>query len=307
MASIRTDLAMESAQAMGEHIQGVQVTEEKAQYPGAFVHTVEVLDEQGEQAIGKPKGIYVTITSEEMTQDEPATEKAIAEALKEKLLEMLKTPPDKDPPILIVGLGNREITADSLGPGVVDDILVTRHLLRYLPEYLDKRANNVCAIAPGVLGDTGIETEEVVRSIVGQIHPSCVIAIDSLASRSIKRIATTVQLANTGIAPGAGVGNHRPKLDEKSLGIPVIAIGVPMVVYAATIVEEAAEQALANPQIGQSCREKVGEIVKSDCGDMVVTPKEIDKIVRSCAAMIANGINMAVHGIEYDEVQRFLQ
>jgi spore protease len=225
--------------------------------------------------------------------------------------------------VLVVGLGNWNVTSDSLGPKVVSKLMVTRHLIQYVPEEVEDGVRPVCAIAPGVLGITGIETGEIVRGIVDRIRPDCIIAIDALASRRLERVNTTIQIADTGISPGSGVGNKRMDLSRDTLGVPVIAIGVPTVVDAATIANDTidlvidsfidkAEQGtdFFNMLKNIDRNEKYQLMQKSlepYTGNLIVTPKEIDEVIERIAKAIANGINIAVHqGITIDDVDRFL-
>jgi len=197
---------------------------------------------------------------------------------------------------LVVGLGNRMVTPDALGPLTVDGTLVTRHLYRELPHLTDKRMSPVCAVAPGVLGVTGIETMEMVRSIIQEIRPRAVIAVDSLAARSTSRVGSTVQLTDTGIQPGSGVGNHRAALSGETLGVPVLALGVPMVIYAATIARDAFELLAGEDEYQDEALDQMTEeLLAGSMGEMIVTPREVDALVGDAANMLACGINRALH------------
>ncbi len=232
--SFRTDLADErrdiyrKANKM-EEIDGIQSQEEE--FNKHIKKTkVNVTNETGEKAIGKPKGTYVTI---DINNLKVAQEKEIEEAatcLSQEIKELIKKHIDEKAEILVVGLGNEYVTPDALGPKVIADIDVTRHILQYMPQYLDENTRSVTAISPGVLGTTGIETVEILKGIVDNIKPKLIIAIDALASRDLNRISKTIQLSDTGIIPGAGVGNKRNEISINTLNIPVIAIGVPTVV-----------------------------------------------------------------------------
>ena len=223
---------------------------------------------------------------------------------------------------MVIGLGNRNITADALGPLTVGSVLVTRHLLEYMPEEIDSRLRSVCAISPGVLGITGIETVEIVRGLAEHIHPSLIIAVDALCSRRMERINTTIQLTDTGIIPGAGIGNRRMSINRDSLGIPVIAIGVPTVVDAATIVSDTIDMIIENlkENAGESrpiykmleviaAEDKFGlikQVLTPHFGDFIVSPKEVDTAVSSISDIIANGINIALHkGIGLEDIDRY--
>ena len=213
---------------------------------------------------------------------------------------------DKQGEILVVGLGNIYVTPDSLGPKVVQDIDITRHIMEYVPDAIDKNARPVSAISPGVLGTTGIETLEILKGIVDNIKPKLIIIIDALASRSMERISSSVQLADTGIVPGAGVGNKRKEITKDTLGVPVIAIGIPTVVEAATIaadsldmfIKKLQEEAKSNEYLNKIQEEDKYEMIKevltpSDY-NFIVTPKEIDELIENMSSIVARGINFAV-------------
>ena len=214
---------------------------------------------------------------------------------------------DNKSPVLVVGLGNLYVTPDALGPKVVNEIDITRHLIEYMPGVLDESTRPVSAIAPGVLGTTGIETQEILKGIVDNIKPSLIIIIDALASRSIERISSSIQLADTGIVPGAGVGNARKELTEEKLGVPVIAIGIPTVVEAATIaadsltlfIKKVQEQAQSNDFLNQLQEEDKYEMIKEVLSpndyNFIVTPKEIDELIENMKDIVARGINFAVN------------
>jgi spore protease len=213
--------------------------------------------------------------------------------------------------VLVVGLGNRMVTPDALGPAVCDAVFVTRHIHEYAPEGIDQRLGNVSAIAPGVLGITGIETGEVVEGVVERMKPSLVIAVDSLASRSLERVRTTIQIANTGIAPGAGIGNKRKALDQETLGVPVLALGVPLVVYAATVAQDLMETAMNKTPSDVNIRPGVQRVLDAmmdvEGADMIVTPKEIDKVVDDVARIIADALNISLHkNMTIEEVRRYM-
>ena len=210
----------------------------------------------------------------------------LAKTLRGMLPEGMKT-------ALVVGLGNRSVTPDSLGPRTAERVLVTRHIGDSLP--WGAEMNSVCAAAPGVLGVTGMETAEILRGMVAHVKPDAVIAVDALAARSSKRIASTIQITDTGITPGSGVGNHRKALDRRTLGVPVIAVGVPLVVYASTIASDAL-CALGEGEVEEeriaACVERV---VSEKLGEMIVTPRDVDALVERMAGVLADGINQALH------------
>ena len=229
-----------------------------------------------------------------------------AEAVTGELKELINKHTQAQDDILVVGLGNIYVTPDSLGPKVIKDIDITRHFLKYTPEYIDPNTRPVTAISPGVLGTTGIETSEIIKGIVDNVKPKLVIVIDSLASKSIERISSTIQIADTGIVPGAGVGNTRNELSEKTLGIPVIAIGVPMVVEAATIaadsidlfIEKMQQESKSNDYLNSLKQENKYQMIKEALNpreyNLIVTPKEIDDLIENMSSVVARGINYAI-------------
>ena len=201
--------------------------------------------------------------------------------------------------VLVIGLGNRRITADSLGPRTIDGVLVTRHMRENTPVPLKGRLRSVSAVAPGVLGVTGLETAEMVQGVVEHTKPDAVIAVDALAARETCRICTTLQISDTGIQPGSGVGNHRLGLNEETLGVPVIAVGVPMVVYASTIVRDALDLLSEDmPADGTdhtaALDSMVDRVVERRLGDLVVTPREVDERVTQMARLLSGGLNRAL-------------
>ncbi len=321
----RTDIAaelremyLESASESSE-IEGVHAEEEKCG-GGITLTRVRIENSDGEKKLGKNMGSYITIDMpSELTDKQTVYEEACRVCAKElSALIDLK----KDDTVLVIGLGNRSITADALGPETVKSVLVTRHLIEYMPEEIDSRLRSVCAIAPGVLGQTGVETAEIVQSLSKKLEPALIIAIDSLCSRRMDRVNSTIQITDTGITPGAGIGNSRLSLDRDSLNVPVIAIGVPTVVDAATIAGDTIELLLEELKLNAgekkplykilktvSEEDKSGlikEVLTADYGNFVVTPKEVDEVVEEISRIIANGINIALHeGITLDDIDRF--
>lgn len=268
---------------------------------------VDVLNEEAEKYIGKVMGRYVTFDLKDLMyadNDEiEKTAKLISVDLKKLVDEKLS---NKDGDILVVGLGNQFSTPDSLGPKVISEIEITRHLKKYAPQYVVEGAKTISAIAPGVLGTTGIESYEIIKGIVDNIKPKLIIAIDSLASKSVKRISSSIQISNTGIAPGSGVENKRFEITQSTLGIPVIAIGVPMVVDLATIAEECLNVYIGKLQDEAKSNKELNNI-KSNCNydqiksaivpdnlNMIVTPKEIDDMVENMKCIVAKSINYAL-------------
>ncbi len=309
--NFRTDLALErrdlykKANNLDKEIDGIETEEEEN---GTNIHTsrVKVTNQKGADAIGKPIGTYVTIDIKKLKL---ATEDDIqksSEVLSNELKKLLEKHITKEDEILVVGLGNLYVTPDALGPKVINEIDVTRHILTYMPKALPEDTRVVSAVSPGVLGTTGIETLEILKGIVDNIHPKLIIVIDALASRSMERISSTIQLADTGITPGAGVGNTRKDLSKDTLGIPVIALGVPTVVDAATIaadslelfIEKAKEDANSNEFLNKLQEEDkyamIKEVLVPEDYNFIVTPKEIDDLIENMKDIIARGINMSM-------------
>lgn len=306
----RTDLALErrdlyrKANNMKEEIPGIETNEEEKN--GTKVTRVKITNEEGASAIGKPIGNYITIDIKNVklaTEDEIQNS---AEILAEELRKLYDIHLNGKEDILVVGLGNMGVTPDALGPSVVKDIDITRHLLKYAPQYLEEGARPVSALAPGVLGTTGIETQEILKGIVDNVKPKLLIVIDSLASKSIERISSTVQIADTGIVPGAGVGNARKEISKDTLGIPVIALGIPTVVEAATIAADSIELFIEKLQQDAKSNEYLNELQNEDKYEMIkevlvpndfnfiVTPKEIDGLIENMSSIVARGINISL-------------
>jgi len=291
MRQIRTDLAMEASSAAGS-IPGVSISHWEES--GVTVTEVLIETDGASKALGKKKGAYVTFECEGVRRRDPESREAVSNLLGEEIARLL--PPDENnAPVMVVGLGNRSVTPDALGPKTVDHTLVTRHLLQEMPDQVDERLSPVCAIAPGVLGVTGLETMETVSALVREIKPRCLICIDSLAARASKRVGMSVQLSDTGIQPGSGVGNHRRSLDETELGVKVIAIGMPTVIYAATIARDALEMISDGETDEKTMDEITRALFENEIGEMIVTPREVDDMIDDAALMIASGINRALH------------
>lgn len=322
--SIRTDLAME-AREMAQEQNQIEIPGVKAETvkpdEDITITRVEVVSKIGEDHIGKPIGNYITLEVPGISDGDKVYEEQVKQHLANEIRRLVRL--NNDSVILIIGLGNWNVTPDAVGPKVVEKVLVTRHIFEYVPEQVDDRMRQICAVAPGVLGITGIETGEIVKGIVERVKPDLVIAIDALASRKTDRIGSTIQVADTGIDPGSGLGNKRMALTMETLGVPTLAIGVPTVVYAHTIgrdsiemlLTEFAEQAPSNSsflQLLQGIDEQhldhlVGEVLTEGLGDLVVTPKEVDVLIDDAAGIIADGINLAIHnGLSLEDVSRYL-
>ena len=282
MRTRRTDLAMEARELWQESagemtaLSGVEARDECRD--GIPVNTVRILDQEGERALGKPRGTYVTLTVEGLAARREDIFRRAVRAVAGALWELGRELPPRGL-ILVVGLGNRDITPDAVGPKVHDQMLVTRHLLRQMPEQFGG-LRPVASVAAEVLGTTGVESGELVRAVCDAIRPAGVVAVDALASRSLKRLCSTIQLSDTGITPGSGVGNHRMGLNRESLGVPALAVGVPTVVDGAT---------LAADLLGAE------ELPRLEAGrELLVTPKDIDSQVSDLARVIGYGINLAL-------------
>ncbi len=311
MYNFRTDLASErrdiyqKANNVEGQINGVESEQEEID-ENLRVERVKITNEEGEKAIGKPVGTYVTVDIKGLKiAQEEELEKA-ATVVSRELGKIIDNHIDKQGEILVVGLGNIYVTPDSLGPKVINDIEVTRHIINYLPQYVEKGTRMVSAISPGVLGTTGIETVEILKGIVDNINPKLLIVIDALASRSIERISSTVQISDTGIVPGAGVGNTRSEISKNSLGIPVVAIGIPTVVETAVLVndsldlfiEKLQDEAKSNDYLNRLKEEDNYEEIKEALipkeYNLIVTPKEIDELIENMTKIVATGINQSV-------------
>lgn len=313
------DLALEAREASTKtDISGVNFISEDTE--GIKTSWVEVLNEKGEKALSKEKGIYITIESTLINDGNLNAHDSLTDILCTYIRKLLdKYTYNK---ILVVGLGNENVTADSLGPRVVKKILVTRHQMETLPDELGEDLISVSAIAPGVMGQTGIETAETIQSIVKNIEPDLVIAIDALASRQVSRINTTIQITNTGINPGSGVGNKRKGLNEKTLGIPVIAIGVPTVVDATTLINTGISNLLDILASKVGNNEEIEKIVDSlndeernllldntlsTYGEnLFVTPKEVDDVMNRLSKVISKSINLSIQKITPFEIDNLL-
>ena len=301
-SGIRTDLALESRE-LNPDIKGVEEqTEERERMT---VSRIKITDRTAAEKLDKPIGKYVTLDAPELCNRPLDLFEQMSAALSEELRDMFTGLKD-DATVLVVGLGNRSITSDSLGPRVAERIYVTRHVTEYMPDALPGTVRSVCSVAPGVLGVTGIETMEIVRGVKEYAKPDMIIAIDALASRRAARINTTIQLTDTGISPGSGIGKG---LNSEVFGVPVIAIGVPLVVHAATITQEVIS--LIADKTGlhgdeEKLKRLAEQVISENLGQMVVTPKDIDSIVEDMSDIIATGINMALFGKSFEDVRMLI-
>lgn len=283
----RTDLALEAREIWSEAAKGAipkGVEEETGLKSGFLVTQVRVINEEGEKVLCKPKGTYITVELGRLMRREESAFSDGATVLGNELRDMLHL--NESDTVLVVGLGNPVITPDAVGHETVSNTLATRHLTERMPETFSN-FRSVAVLEPGVVGTTGIESTEVIKAVVERVRPSAVIAVDALASRRMDRVCRTVQLADTGIVPGSGVGNARTALNHKTLGVPVIAVGVPTVVDAATLAADIAQESGA----GELDKEALGKL----SGNMIVTPKDVDANVEDISKLIGYGINLALH------------
>jgi spore protease len=321
--NIRTDLAIEARELFKNgdtgDIPGVRVDVEKNE--DITITRVNVEEEVGARIMGKAKGNYITLEVPRLKDNDKDLQEDVSVALAKEIASLVKL--NDNSVILVVGLGNWNITPDALGPKVVEHLLVTRHIKEYIPDQIDESVRSVCAIAPGVLGITGIETSEVIKGIVDRIKPDVVIAIDALASRKLERVNTTIQIADTGINPGSGVGNNRKQLSKETLGIPVVAIGVPTVVDAATMANDTIDLVIDSMIAGASKGSEfykmlkemnrdekyklINEVLYPYFGHLMVTPKEVDRLIEDSSVVIADGLNVALHpGIDTKDLGRYI-
>lgn len=317
----RTDLAIEVAETLTKEQQsqkGISVTNKKGD--NYLLTHVAITNEAGSKQMQKPIGNYITIESQQLKENAPESHEVLIKLLAQEITKLTKLKASDS--ILITGLGNWNITPDALGPKVVSKLIVTRHLENAVPKEIAGSLRSVCAISTGVMGITGIETGEIIKSLVDNLKPTLVIAIDALAARRSSRINATIQMSDTGIAPGAGVGNPRMLLNQETLGVPVIAIGVPTVVDAGTLVNDTMNIILKSmmEQTEQGSKfyemlfnlehhEKYNLITKlldPYTENMFVTPKEVDSIIERLSNIIANSINIALHdGITMEDIGRY--
>lgn len=314
MYQIRTDLALETQEKMQEdhvELKGVRFLEEKID-KNLTISTVVIETENGAKTMGKPKGTYITIEAGNMDEEDEDYHREISVQLA-KIIKSLVRNKKEEMSILVVGLGNREVTPDALGPRVVDNLFITRHIIKEYGKYAfgSDKVNKISSIVPGVMAQTGMESLEIIKGIIEETKPDLIIAVDALAARSTKRLNRTIQVTDTGINPGSGVGNHRHGLNEKSLGVPVISIGIPTVVDAATIVNDtmynlitAMGESETLNNLGSTLGELneaekyelIRELLSPNLNAMFVTPKDIDESVKRLSFTISEGLNIAFMG-----------
>lgn len=296
---VRTDLALEARESVSEAdstLRGVITEEEYDEEADVRVTRVEITTKNAAKALGKPMGVYITIEAPGMMEPDDDYHREISQIIAKQLMEIIPDA-EKEQAILVVGLGNREVTADALGPHVVDNLFITRHIVREFGKaaYNKSKMNTISCMEPGVTGKTGMEAAEMIKGVVEQTKPGIMIVIDALAARSTRRLNRTVQISNTGIHPGSGVGNHRNALTEESMGIPVISIGVPTVVDAATIVGDALEKMYQDKQNGEkNWQLDAGKNTLPELHNMYVASKDIDAVIKRLSYTVSEGINIAL-------------
>lgn len=295
--NIHTDLALEDKERFESdnvEISGVSVDEFYDEEHEIRVTEVKILTENGAKSMRKPIGTYITMEMQNLVLPDEEYHHVVAEELSKYVGNVLQMDKDKeDYTVLVVGLGNRDVTPDALGPHTVECLNVTRHIVKEYGKYAmgEEAVNMVSAIAPGVMAQTGMESYEIIKGIVETTKPDAVIVVDALAARNTKRLNRTIQIADTGIHPGSGVGNHRNEISKETLGIPVIAIGVPTVVDAATIVRDTMENLLSTLETDDKY-EMMQELIAPHLYGMFVTPKDIDESIDRIGATIAEGLNL---------------
>lgn len=292
---VRTDLALEVRESMEEsagECRGVLVEEEYKEESEIRITSVVIETMNGAKAMGKPVGTYITLEAPAMAQPDEDYHREISEELATQLKKILpKT--NQEFSVMVVGLGNRDVTADALGPNVVDNLTITRHMVKEYGKaaFNKKQIHMVSGLIPGVMAKTGMESQEIIKGVAERTKPDVVIVVDALAARSTKRLNRTIQITNTGIHPGSGVGNHRNAITQETLGVPVIAIGVPTVVDAATIVSDAFEKMMR--QAGEEPIDIQDDLLSGlgELYNMYVTGKDVDYEIKQISHIICNALN----------------
>jgi spore protease len=320
---IRTDLALETQESMRDddgEVRGVDFVEEKREN-GVTISTVTIQTENAAKAMGRPRGHYITIEAPEMVEEDEDYHREISLELAKIIRQLIphksqsiQPRSDKEDPaeysVLIVGLGNRDVTPDALGPRVIDNMFITRHIIKEFGKYAfgDEKVSRISGIVPGVMAQTGMECLEIIRGVVRETEPDFVITVDALAARNARRLGRTIQLTDTGITPGSGIGNHRHALNEKSVGVPVISLGVPTVVDAATIVSDAMTSLISAMSLSHlekldetERQELARELLSPQLNGMFVTPKDIDESIKRLSFLISEGLNVALAGNKEQE------
>ncbi len=316
--NIRTDLAVEAEalwQEKGITRDASGVSVDETAVGSCKITRVQIQSEQASREMGKPLGNYITIDSPALLDGNRQEQEEVANCLAEELKSFISAGES----VLVVGLGNWKATPDALGPKVTEMILVTRHLGDYVPPEVKGKLRSVSAVAPGVLGLTGIETGEIIKGIVDRVHPDVVVAVDALAARSVERIARTIQISDTGINPGSGVGQDRIGLSRENVGVKTIAIGIPTVVHAFTIARDTVDllirdlegRSLVTKSLGnlndQEKTKLIHQVLSPSVGNLMVTPKEIDLLVEDLSRVVAMGLNAALQpGIDMGDIEDYL-
>lgn len=315
MFEIRTDLAVEENERIQENnkeVRGVTVEEEYFDKEDIRITTVCIRTENGAKEMGKPKGTYITLEASAMAEDDEGYHREISQKLAE-ILKRLIPDEQEDLSILVAGLGNRMVTPDALGPQVADNLCITRHIMKEFGKfaYENQHVQHISSIVPGVMAQTGMESREIIAGIIHEVKPDYLIVIDALAARSARRLGRTIQITDTGINPGSGVGNHRHSITKETIGIPVIAIGIPTVVEAATIVHDSMStliDELAKSEVMKPLKSSwsmlnemehknlIREILSPQLNNMFVTPKDIDAEIKQMSYTVSEGINIAFCG-----------
>ena len=301
-------------------VQGVVLEEEYDKEREIRVTTVRIETENGAKTMGKPVGTYLTIEAPNLSSPDEGIHREVSEELAKYLIEVMKKiipESEHDKEVLVIGLGNRQATPDALGPYVADNLNVTRHIVKEYGKYAALEEMNcvVSAIVPGVMAQTGMETAEIIKGVVRETKPDLLIVIDALAARNSRRLNRTIQIADTGINPGSGVGNYRNAITKETIGVPVIAIGVPTVVDAVTIVSDTMENLLSALETSESLKgvglvlggyseaekyELIKELIAPNLNSMFMTPKDIDETVKRLSYTISEGLNLAFSGQSFE-------
>ena len=321
--NIQTDLALEEKERFESdqvEVQGVVLEEEYDKEREIRVTTVRIETENGAKTMGKPVGTYLTIEAPNLSSPDEGIHREVSEELAKYLIEVMKKiipESEHDKEVLVIGLGNRQATPDALGPYVADNLNVTRHIVKEYGKYAALEEMNcvVSAIVPGVMAQTGMETAEIIKGVVRETKPDLLIVIDALAARNSRRLNRTIQIADTGINPGSGVGNYRNAITKETIGVPVIAIGVPTVVDAVTIVSDTMENLLSALETSESLKgvglvlggyseaekyELIKELIAPNLNSMFMTPKDIDETVKRLSYTISEGLNLAFSGQSFE-------
>ena len=321
--NIRTDLALEEKERFESdqvEVQGVVLEEEYDKEREIRVTTVRIETENGAKTMEKPVGTYLTIKAPNLSSQDEVIHREFSEEMAKYLIEVMKKiipESEHDKEVLVIGLGNRQATPDALGPYVADNLNVTRHIVKEYGKYAALEEMNcvVSAIVPGVMAQTGMETAEIIKGVVRETKPDLLIVIDALAARNSRRLNRTIQIADTGINPGSGVGNYRNAITKETIGVPVIAIGVPTVVDAVTIVSDTMENLLSALETSESLKgvglvlggyseaekyELIKELIAPNLNSMFMTPKDIDETVKRLSYTISEGLNLAFSGQSFE-------